>query len=401
MSDTAFEKAWRTSPWFGNAHEGTVAWSFWQAASLNQAVQAEAHLHEPQTAETCQHKSPHPIGCLVLKEPDGPVGSIHVFAEDEEFICLACEAEKQARDAARLAFETLAEERDHLKAERDTASGRGNNFRERYWLLEQTHEQDVRRLVAERDAQTSALRNSVEQAAIELIAVKVERDQHIEAAANKELDWFAEKRRADSLEAKCAVADEIVTYVKEGYVTDSRLRRAITTYKKDNPSQPLLERLAKAEAKCAEMDNALEHCERAIAWLKGHREPEGGQPDRALRLSRAARKDNLGGALLERLRRAEETCAAVYQWAGANEFPVELLDNLSIVAEGSEAEESPDCPYHKELPVAVDLKADLHDHVKALERVRKELDRIRLAGGTLWTKELCEALAACEPKERE
>ena len=247
MSDTAFEKAWRTSPWFGNAHEGTVAWSFWQAASLNQAVQAEAHLHEPQTAETCQHKPPHPIGCLVLKEPDGPVGSIHVFAEDEEFICLACEAEKQARDAARLAFETLAEERDHLKAERDTASGRGNNFRERYWLLEQTHEQDVRRLVAERDAQTSALRNSVEQAAIELIAVKVERDQHIEAAANKELDWFAEKRRADSLEAKCAVADEIVTYVKEGYVTDSRLRRAITTYKKDNAGQPLLERLKGTE----------------------------------------------------------------------------------------------------------------------------------------------------------
>jgi len=100
MKDEAFEKAWRTSPWFGNAHERTVAWSFWQAASLNQAVQAEAHLHEPQTAETCQHVPPHPIGCLVLKEPDGPVGSIHVFAEDEEFICLACEADKQGRDAA-------------------------------------------------------------------------------------------------------------------------------------------------------------------------------------------------------------------------------------------------------------------------------------------------------------
>jgi len=258
MSDTAFEKAWRTSPWFGNAHEGTVAWSFWQAASLNQAVQAEAHLHEPQTAETCQHKPPHPIGCLVLKEPDGPVGSIHVFAEDEEFICLACEAEKQARDAARLAFETLAEERDHLKAERDTASGRGNNFRERYWLLEQTHEQDVRRLVAERDAQTSALRNSVEQAAIELIAVKVERERHIEAAAHKELDWFAEKRRADLLEAKCAEMASVLRRTRHRLLVmveadgeDALYAdeiKAVDATLKDNPGQPLLERLAWLES---------------------------------------------------------------------------------------------------------------------------------------------------------
>jgi hypothetical protein len=53
--------------------------------------------------------------------------------------------------------------------------------------------------------------------------------------------------RLAKAEAKCAVADEIVTYVKEGYVTDSRLRRAITTYKKDNAGQPLLERLKGTE----------------------------------------------------------------------------------------------------------------------------------------------------------
>jgi len=390
MSDTAFEKAWRTSPWFGNAHEGTVAWSFWQAASLNQAVQAEAHLHEPQTAETCQHKPPHPIGCLVLKEPDGPVGSIHVFAEDEEFICLACEAEKQARDAARLAFETLAEERDHLKAERDTASGRGNNFRERYWLLEQTHEQDVRRLVAERDAQTSALRNSVEQAAIELIAVKVERERHIEAAAHKELDWFAEKRRADLLEAKCAEMASVLRRTRH---------RLLVMVEADGE-----------DALYADEIKAVD----------------------------ATLKDNPGQLLLDRLRRAEETCAAVYQWAGANEFPVELLDNLSIVAEGSEAEESPDCPYHKELPVAVDLKADLLERLKGTEECRdhymnllaeevnlsnslqERLEKLELIyheahfvkephlsllmalkAGSKCTICSNEALAACEPKERE
>jgi hypothetical protein len=60
----------------------------------------------------------------------------------------ACFEEHNMKDAARLAFETLVEERDRLK---------------------------------------------------------VECAQHIEAAANKELDWFSEKRRADLLEAKCVV----------------------------------------------------------------------------------------------------------------------------------------------------------------------------------------------------
>ena len=62
----------------------------------------EDRRRDPQTAETCQHVPPHPIGCLVLKEPDGPVGSIHVFAEDEESICLVCEAVKEAVNAALL-----------------------------------------------------------------------------------------------------------------------------------------------------------------------------------------------------------------------------------------------------------------------------------------------------------
>ena len=94
MKDEAFEKAWRTSPWFGNAHERTVAWSFWQAASLNQAVQAEAHLHEPQTAETCQAVPPHARAYYdngwryegIKGEPLKDTGQ-----------CLMCEAVKQGQ----------------------------------------------------------------------------------------------------------------------------------------------------------------------------------------------------------------------------------------------------------------------------------------------------------------
>ena len=94
MKDEAFEKAWRTSPWFGNAHERTVAWSFWQAASLNQAVQAEAHLHEPQTAETCQHVPPH------LKAFLGTCYEEFFTGQEPVRSCLVCEADKQGRDAA-------------------------------------------------------------------------------------------------------------------------------------------------------------------------------------------------------------------------------------------------------------------------------------------------------------
>jgi len=88
---------------------------------------------------------------------------------------------------------TNAERFRALEAERDAAIGRENNFRERYWLLELTHEQDVKRLVGERDAQTSALRNSVEQAAVELVTVKAERDQ-FKALAD------GEKARAECFE---------------------------------------------------------------------------------------------------------------------------------------------------------------------------------------------------------
>jgi hypothetical protein len=34
----------------------------------------------------------HPKACLILKEPNGPIGSIHVFAEDDEYICAWCES---------------------------------------------------------------------------------------------------------------------------------------------------------------------------------------------------------------------------------------------------------------------------------------------------------------------
>jgi hypothetical protein len=62
--------------------------------------------------------------------------------------------------------------------------------------------------------------------------------------------------------------------------------------------------------------------------------------------------------LLDRLPRARETCAVVYQWAAANHFPVELLDNLSLIAQSATAEEVAKRPYHDELPVAVDLTHD-------------------------------------------
>jgi hypothetical protein len=193
--------------------------------------------------------------------PDAAAVVVEIRHLRTEIASLKTEAERD-KGAARLAFDTLAEERDHLKAERE---------------------------------------------------------RHIEAAAHKELDWFAEKRRADLLEAKCAELWQLLETVKY------RIDLPAPNISGSNGLRKLLETLP----------------------------------------------NNPGQLLLDRLRRAEETCAAVYQWAGANEFPVELLDNLSIVAEGSEAEESPDCPYHKELPVAVDLKADLLDHVKALERVRE------------------------------
>lgn len=61
--------------------------------------------------------------------------------------------------------------------------------------------------------------------------------------------------------------------------------------------------------------------------------------------------------LHQQLKRATETCASVYQWAGANDFPVEILDNLSIVAQGDEAEKTES--YHEELPIAVDLNYQL------------------------------------------
>ena len=55
-----------------------------------------------------------------------------------------------------------------------------------------------------------------------------------------------------------------------------------------------------------------------------------------------------------REKRVRETCSVIYQWAGANDFPVEILDNLSILAG---AGETADRFWHDELPVAMDIEA--------------------------------------------
>jgi len=108
-------------------------------------------------------------------------------------------------------------------------------------------------------------------AEIEIASLKTERDRHIEAAANKELDWFAEKRRADLLEAKCA---EMTRDLQSVFNGDGEAMRAIlaragkplfgpaTTAQlaflsvgallllaasEGNPGQLLLDRLAEAE----------------------------------------------------------------------------------------------------------------------------------------------------------
>ena len=69
-------------------------------------------------------------------------------------------------------------------------------------------------------------------------------------------------------------------------------------------------------AKCAAMDNALEHCERAIVWLKDHREPDGGQPDRALKLSEKARHGTPGQALLDHIKALERIPEAILECGG-------------------------------------------------------------------------------------
>ena len=75
--------------------------------------------------------------------------------------------------------------------------------------------------------------------------VKRERDRHIKAVANKELDWFAEKRRADLLEAKCVEMAEALK--KLGRQNQSGQHCIIVEALKDNPSQLLLERLKGTE----------------------------------------------------------------------------------------------------------------------------------------------------------
>lgn len=78
-------------------------------------------------------------------------------------------------------------------------------------------------------------------------------------------------------------------------------------------------------------------------------------------------------ALRERLKRAEKTCAVVYQWAGANDFPVELLDNLSLIMESDQGKETAERPYHEELPVSIDLHQTQRDRNAVLEKERDAL----------------------------
>jgi len=192
----------------------------------------------------------------------------------EEIASLKTEAERD-KSAARLAFDTLAEERDHLRAERDQ------------------------------------LRREFEIRGEILCACIDERERHIEAAAHKELDWFAEKRRADLLEAKCAELWQLLETVK--YRIDlpapnisgsNGLRKLLETLP-NNPGQLLLDRLAKAEAKCAEMVPYLQHrssctCEGVKIW-----EPIGTEQPCDCGL-RELEHDNPGQPLLDELKRLKE-----------------------------------------------------------------------------------------------
>jgi hypothetical protein len=313
---------------------------------------AEAHLREPQTAETCQAVPPHPIGCLVLKEPDGPVGSIHVFAEDEESICLACEAEKQARNVARLAFETLAEERDHLRAERE---------------------------------------------------------RHIEAAAHKELDWFAEKRRADLLEAKCAEMASVLRRTRHRLLVmveadgeDALYAdeiKAVDATLKDNPGQLLLDRLAKAEAKCAEMTRDLQsvfngdgEAMRAILARTG--KPLFGPATTAqlaflsvgALLLLAASEGNPGQPLLERLAWLESQNRKQLDYSIALQRLVEHICHVGSIPE----EIAKDCPHHAEMA---------RKHLKWLEKLERVREHAAMSFKRPFYKpdmELGKALAACK-----
>jgi len=167
-----------------------------------------------------------------ISDTKGDICECHMMQEamreltqaQQEIASLKTEAERD-KGAARLAFETLAEERDHLKAERE---------------------------------------------------------RHIEAAAHKELDWFAEKRRADLLEAKCAEMASVLRRTRHRLLVmveadgeDALYAdeiKAVDATLKDNPGQPLLDRLAEAERLVRsyqkELSDARERWERT-AYIEG------------------------------------------------------------------------------------------------------------------------------------
>jgi hypothetical protein len=77
-----------------------------------------------------------------------------------------------------------------------------------------------------------------------------------------------------------------------------------------------------------------------------------------------------------------KTCAMVYQWAGANDFPVEILDNLADISQGLK-------PRHVELPVAINLAKNL---------INEEIRKARLEEAKWWHPESCPHRNLCESK---
>jgi len=264
----------------------------------------------------------------------------------KEIASLKTEAERD-KSAARLAFDTLAEERDHLRAERE---------------------------------------------------------RHIEAAAHKELDWFAEKRRADLLEAKCA---EMTRDLQSVFNGDGEAMRAIlartgkplfgpaTTAQlaflsvgallllaasEGNPGQALLDEvkalrdnLEKAQAKCARWEDSMI-------------------------TERGAREEMQGEINL-----AQAKCSEAVQWAV--EWTIKQLSSKEEWPQSWEAgfpsykaSALLSCPHNLGQPLLDQFKEQA-DRLEKLERVFRLSYKIHPVI-TCGHCDLCKALAACEPKER-
>jgi len=254
----------------------------------------------------------------------------------EEIASLKTEAERD-KSAARLAFDTLAEERDHLRAERE---------------------------------------------------------RHIEAAAHKELDWFAEKRRADLLEAKCAELWQLLETVK--YRIDlpapnisgsNGLRKLLETLP-NNPGQLLLDRLRRAdllEAKCAEMASVLRRTRHRLLVMVEADGEDALYADE-IKAVDATLKDNPGQPLLERLAWLESQNRKQLDYSIALQRLVEHICHVGSIPE----EIAKDCPHHAEMA---------RKHLKWLEKLERVREHAAMSFKRPFYKpdmELGKALAACK-----